>query len=209
MNLAYLGDALDHWKGSLFESLQQASVLRDFAVDAMASDWRSWHSADISLFAHLLRIQVSQVIPHEVDLSFRKEYFNEIRHRGDLFLDPDTGIATGKVKCISQYVKPSEIERLLQKPERVLAVYQHVRGQSVSGRVDTVCRSVSGAIGACHWVSYESGSVAMVFLSKSNNRTAEIAMHFAKVLGTHAARRIRTSDGPNHVVGRNSTVLNP
>jgi len=39
MNLRYLGDALDHWKGSLFESLQQANILHDFAVDAMASDW--------------------------------------------------------------------------------------------------------------------------------------------------------------------------
>jgi hypothetical protein len=34
MNLTFLGDALDHWKGSIFESLQKGGILPDFAVDA-------------------------------------------------------------------------------------------------------------------------------------------------------------------------------
>lgn len=91
MNLAFLGDALDHWKGSLFESLQRSIVLRDFAVDPMASDWSKWQPEDISLFTRLLRIDKSQLIPHNIGLTNRKRYFDEIEHPGDLFLDPDTG----------------------------------------------------------------------------------------------------------------------
>jgi len=54
LNLNFLGDALDHWKGSLFESLQEAQVLRDFAVDPMASDLGSWNSDDFLILARLL-----------------------------------------------------------------------------------------------------------------------------------------------------------
>ena len=131
MNLAFLGDALDHWKGSLFESLHKSGVLRNFAVDPMASDWAAWQPEDVSLFALLLRVDESKIVRHKVGLSNRKHYFDEIEHTGDLFLDPDTGIATGKVKRINQHVKPLEIERLLRGSERLLAVYRHVRAQSV------------------------------------------------------------------------------
>src|SRR5437667_398781 len=64
MNLRYLGDALDHWKGSLFERLQRAKLLRAFAVDAMATDAEDWQAADLALFADLLRLQPSQILSH-------------------------------------------------------------------------------------------------------------------------------------------------
>ena len=50
MNLDFLGDALDHWKGSLFQSLCAAQVLRDFTVDPMATDQESWKEADFDVF---------------------------------------------------------------------------------------------------------------------------------------------------------------
>ena len=193
MNLAFLGDALDHWKGSLFGSLQQSNLLQNFAVDAMASDWTAWQPEDVSLFAHLLKIDKSQVIQHNVGLANRKVYFEEIEHTGDLFLDPDTGVATGKVKNISQYVTPSEIAQLLRESERLVVVYQHVRAQAVSRRVNSVCQALSSAANECHWSSYESGTVAMMFLSRSRSRVTEVAEHFAGVLGRHAVGRIRTS----------------
>lgn len=163
MNLAFLGDALDHWKGSLFETLQQSNVLRNLAVDAMASDWSAWQPEDVLLYARLLGIDKSQLIKHNVPLASRKRYFDEIEHTGDLFLDPDTGIATWKVKNISRYIRPSEIGLLLGDSDRLLAIYQHVRAQAVSRRVDAVCRALNGAIDGCNWSSYESGTVAMIF----------------------------------------------
>ena len=137
VNLAFLGDALDHWKGSLFESLQQSRVLSDFAVDPMASDWSNWKPEDVLLFTRLLRIDKCQLIPHNVCLASRKHYFGEIEHKGDLFLDPDTGIATGKATI--KHVKPAAIVLLLRDSDRMLAVYQHASRGKISQRVDKVC----------------------------------------------------------------------
>jgi hypothetical protein len=64
LNRKYLGDALDHWKGSLFEHLQATGILRDFAVNPMASDLSDWQPRDFSLFAKLLRVKPNQIVQH-------------------------------------------------------------------------------------------------------------------------------------------------
>lgn len=193
MNLRFLGDALDHWKGSLFESLLKAQVLRDFAADPMASDLESWQQEDFKLYARLLRITPAQIIGHRATLEDRAKYFGEISHRGDLFLDPDIGIATrgmkGKPRC---YVKPSEIGQLLDGPfGRLLIIYQHVRAQRVASRVNDVLDTLRQEIGSFSWCSYESGTVAMLFLARVRARAAFVEEHFTAVLGRHAAGRIR------------------
>src|SRR5213080_2708458 len=127
MNLSYLGDALDHWKGSLFEFLLARHLLHDFAVDPMASDLASWRDADYDIFADLLRVPRRRIICHSLNLTSRDQYFAEIRHGGDLFLDPDTGIATGKVARPEQYVQTRDIWSLLSNgTNRLVIVYQHV-----------------------------------------------------------------------------------
>ena len=136
MNLMYLGDALDHWKGSLFESLQREKLVNGFAVDPMASDLSSWRDEDFQLLARLLRIDSRQVLHHNASLSDRQAYFDEIKHVGDLFLDPDTGVATGHVSRREQYVMPGELARLLDQADRMVLVYQHVRAIKVSPRID-------------------------------------------------------------------------
>ena len=196
MNLQFLGDALDHWKGSLFESLRKAQALRDFAADPMASDLKSWRPEDFKLFARLLRITPAQVIRHRVTLEERVKYFGELSHRGDLFLDPDTGVATrgvkGKARC---YIMASEVGQLLDgSANRLLVIYQHVRGQPVASRVDEVLDTLRHEIGGFSCCSYESGTVAMLFLARAPVRTAFVAEHFATLLGRHAARRIRRSE---------------
>ena len=191
MNLAFLGDALDHWKGSLFESLQKGGIVRDFAVDPMASDLAAWSSGDFALFSTLLRIDRSQVISHSQPLSDRKGYFLEIQHRGDLFLDPDTGIATGKPSV--QHVTPVEIAGLLESADRLLAIYQHVRAQRVAGRVDAVCAAIRSKSPEVPWCSYESGTVAMIFVARKSERIASVRSHFGELLGRHATGRIRAS----------------
>ncbi len=192
MNLAFLGDALDHWKGSLFESLHGAGVLQNFAVDAMASDAEAWRPEDGALLARLLRVEQRQVIRHTASLLSREAYFAEIDHRGDLFLDPDTGVATGPVKEPERYVKPEEVKNLLATaPDRLLVVYQHVRAQRPSDRVDAVLASLRAQAGDFAWSSYESGTVAMLFLSRKEERACAVADHFRGLLGRHADGRIR------------------
>ena len=192
LNLKFLGDALDHWKGSLFESLQAARILQGFAVDPMASDLRSWTPRDFEIFARLLRIDPAQVIRHQATLVERAKYFDEISHRGDLFLDPDTGVATGRVKNAGCYVRAAELGRLLDAfPERLLAVYQHVRGKPVADRIDDVASAVRKEAGNFSWCSYESSTVGMIFLSRTASRTGQVAEHFQSLLALHATGRIR------------------
>lgn len=192
MNLKYLGDALDHWKGSLFEYLTNKEVLREFAIDPMASDLPEWTETDYSLFARLMRTDVSRLIRHQATLRDRPRYFAEIAHNGDLFLDPDTGVATGWVRNREQYVFPREIATLLDgSPNRLLAVYQHVRAQKVSGRVDECLAKLVRDTGSFGWCSYESGTVAMLFLSQKAARASEVEAALKALLGRHAEQRIR------------------
>ncbi len=191
MNLSYLGDALDHWKGSLFEFLQARQLLHDFAVDPMASDLRSWRDADYALFADLLRVPRDRILSHSVTLTSHNRYFAEIHHKGDLFLDPDTGIATGRVAYPEQYVQPRDIWSLLSNGlNRLVVVYQHVRARKTAERIDEVVACVAGSINLT-WCSYESGTVAMLFLSLAEHRTQDIATALTEKLGRHAAKRIR------------------
>lgn len=192
MNLKFLGDALDHWKGSLLESIQTAHKLHNLAVDPMASDLPAWKPEDFEVFAHLLRIDPGQIIKHEFTLKDRREYFGEIAHEGDIFLDPDIGVATGRVRKSCCYVESNNIDQLLcAKPERLIAVYQHVRGQHVALRVESVVGVLKREIADFSWCSYESANVAMVFLTRRLERTTQIVQHFASLLGRHASGRIR------------------
>src|SRR5947207_3315876 len=131
----------------------------------MASDLGSWNSDDFLILARLLRITPAQIIQHQVGLQERSRYFGEISHRGDLFLDPDTGVATRRVKDLPRYVNPPEIGVLLDaSPDRLLAVYQHVRAQRVADRIDTVLTTLRNQIGEVSWCTYASPTVAMMFL---------------------------------------------
>ncbi len=193
MNTAFLGDALDHWKGSLFESLQNAGVLMGFGVDPMASDLREWEQEDFDLYARLLRVELHQILQHEIGITgARHEYFQSVlKHAGDLFLDPDIGVATGRVRD-PEHVMPVEIGHLLHSgTKRIVALYQHVRGRRVAHRVDEVLGAIREQIGEFGWSSYESGSVAMLFLSRDCDRAAAVSEHFRRILGSRADGRIR------------------
>lgn len=201
MNLEYLGDALDHWKGSLFEYLLSEGALRHFMVDPMATDGVPWSDADLSLYACLLRINCDQIVPHRASLLSRDRYFSEIERQGDVFLDPDIGVGVRRSPIV-KYVKPRELAALLCSASgRVVAVYQHVRGQKTGKRVDGCLAAIGKEIDSVGWCSYESATVAMLFLSDDQARTHEIALALQKLLGCHAKRRIRF--GPN----RRSLVL--
>jgi hypothetical protein len=195
VNLKYLGDALDHWKGSLLNFLRQQNAIANFAVDPMSSDLVSWNADDYQVFMRLMRITSSELIRHRVSLRNREAYFSEIAHLGDLFLDPDTGVATGKIRQRECYVFPLEVKRLLDAADhRVVAIYQHVRAQKVTHRVDQVMETLKAEIGKLGWSSYESGSVAMLFLSHDPARTTGVADCCHRLLRRHAAGRIRSAE---------------
>lgn len=203
MNVKYLGDALDHWKGSLLESLQKANVLNDLKVDPMVTD-APWTQDEMNLYARLLRVERHQFITPDVDLDNwrrREEYFKKAKeHGGDLFVDPDTGVLTGKKPSgsRSKYIQASEIERLLARENRVMAVYQHAaQGKQMAQRVDDVRDFLKNREGmkTFAWCSYESATAAILFFSR-NERIREISgclRNLFSVRNTTAYKRIRSS----------------
>ena len=192
MNLQYLGDALDHWKGSVFQTLQAEDVLRGFSVDAMVSDASAWKPTDRKLFARLLRIEESQVVHHNHDLCHERErYFGEIPSQGDLFLDPDTGVTTGRVERIEQYLRPDELFSAIEREkDRVVVVYQHVRAQKTRVRVEQVLDRLRKQKQKFFCASYESGTVALLFFSQESKRIVSVRDCFRGLLGSHANNRI-------------------
>lgn len=196
MNLEYLGDALDHWKGSLFEYLQSERVVRGLVVDPLYTDGDQWTDDDFALYACLLRIKPKQIIRHKASLADRASYFAEIRQNGDLFLDPDTGIATNGASPIAKYVKPTEVATLLQScGSRLVAIYQHVRAQKTCTRVDGCLGAIRTIVADAGWCSYESPTVAMLFLCGDGRRTREVGEALRRLLGRHVERRVRWSKG--------------
>jgi hypothetical protein len=90
-----------------------------------------------------------------------------------------------------KYVRPRDIcSILLGGSNRLVVVYQHVRARKVAARIDEVLVSVAGTA-LLPWCSYESGTVAMLFLSRAEHRTHDIASALGERLGRHAAKRIR------------------
>jgi len=189
MNLAYLGDALDHWKGSVFEFLVSKSLLRDFKVDPMATDHAAWTPAAYKVYAELLRVEEWQILQHSKELAARDSYFREIRHTGDLFMDPDIGINTGGLSPVNKHIKPREMSDLLQDGDRVLAVYQHPRAKTRE-RVKRCVEVLADQLAGVGWCSYESATVAILFFSRKRERTEAIAAAFRRRLGKPAEWRI-------------------
>ena len=193
MNSSYLGDALDHWKGALFSYLLEEKALNDLAADPMLTDPDAWMLDDYRLYARLLNLPGDKVLVHSRSLRDRGAYFGEIMHAGDIFLDPDVGIATHGVRRLEQYVEVVDVVRLLFSGlNRMVVVYQHVRGKTVTDRVDKVVSKLPDSL---FWVSYESGTVAMLFISLAPWRTDHVARSLRKLLGRHAEHRIRGTSG--------------
>jgi hypothetical protein len=192
MNRQYMGDALDYWKGSVFEYLQREQVLRNFLVDPMATDASEWNRDGSNLFARLLRIEETRLVHHTRDLcKDRKQYLSEIPAVGDLFLDPDTGIKTGYVRQLEKYLLPSEIFEVMETEEnRMIAVYQHVRAKKTRSRLEEVVTTLKEQKRPFSCSSYESGTVALLFLSQTGDRAEAVRDCFKKFLGAHSNNRI-------------------
>jgi hypothetical protein len=191
MKLEYLGDALDHWKGSLFEYLKAEGTLNELAVDPMATDRDSWKEGDLQIYARLLHVERHLIIPHRARLADREQYFAEITHNGDLFLDPDTGIATSHTSQAEKYVRRKELAALLRHPEsRVVIVYQHIRAQKTRERIKKCVDVVKQEVEPVRWCSYESPTAAMLFLCNDGARIGRVQEALNTLLGGQAEKRV-------------------
>ena len=181
MNLHVLGDALDFWKGCLLNRLTSAGLLRDLEVQPLLTDHRGWREPDRALYAELLMVGRQAIHPH-----------TEVNNASDLFLDPDIGVQTSPVPVAEQgnYVRPTEVARLANaSPDRVVAVYQHVRRRRVRDRVEAVVAALQAVDPALSVCSVESGTVAMLFVSRNAERADSIHLYFCGVFQNRAPVR--------------------
>ena len=192
MNLRYLGDALDYWKGSLFLHLQEAGILKDFSVDLMLTDPEHWYAPDFRLYGDLLQTRLDQILQHKRKLQEdREKYFAEVTHTGDLFIDPDTGIALGYARNAEKYIRVQEVHQLLrEKLPRILCVYQQIGREKTRDRVRKLITALAEFNSRSYCCSYETPTVAMLFLSQKQSRIEQMNKYFKNYLGRHADRRV-------------------
>jgi hypothetical protein len=192
MNRDFLGDAHDWMKGTIFRRLLDAKALRDFSADPMVTDEGPWSSVEYNLYATLLQVAPEQIIHHAETLrDNRRAYLEEIGHGGDLFLDPDIGVRTGRRTPLHNYIKPREvIDLAAQESGRIVAVYQHIRGQTRSDRLAVVQGAFTDPGYYLQAAVYGSASVALVFASFDASRVREVYKVFRDLLGPYAEKRV-------------------
>jgi len=199
MNLRFLGDVLDHWKGSIISRLSDAQLLHNLMVDQMATDFSQWREIDHTIYAKLLMIERESIVPHGQELSGnRKAYVQEIlKYNGDLFLDPDTGICTNS-QAGSEHLKATELHAILDcAPERIVMVYQHNgRTGNMRARVVEVMFYLQRHGAGFHAYAYESATTAMLFLCRKPERVDLIGAYFKQMLDWHGDRRISHWQSP-------------
>jgi len=192
MNRDFLGDAHDWMKGAIFRRLLEAKVIKNFAADPMSTDEEPWSPVEYELYAALLQVGPEQIIRHSCSLRGKRQaYFRELRHQGDLFLDPDIGIRTGSSGSLYKYVRPSEVVELAtQGSERLVIVYQHIRGQTRSDRLAVVQNAFSGPGNCLEAAVYGSASVALVFAALDRRRVRMAHDVLRDFLGPYAEKRV-------------------
>ena len=170
MNTKYIGDAFDHWKGSMISLLAFDSLLRNVIVEPMITDQSPWNLDEKDTYRRLLRLQETDIVIH-ADSTFigdRNKYFDEIPKDGDVFLDPDTGIATGKSS--RQHVKISEIAELCDNSDRIVMIYQHSARGDFHNRLQIISKRLLSEIPQITVMLYKCGFVALIFVSKEIKR---------------------------------------
>jgi hypothetical protein len=197
LNSKYLGDALDHWKGSLISLLVSKQLLQSVVVEPMITDSRPWSDDDFQTYKRLLGLKETNQICHK-ESTFpggsseeREDYFNKVPKNGDIFLDPDTGIFTGigRDSEPKKHIKVLELRKLLGESKRVVMVYQH------SGRsnFDQWLHAIGSKLTedrTVHCFVYECKQVAMFFISLKRNRIDEIQAVLKEYLRGTAQLRV-------------------
>ncbi|MGO9375814.1 MAG: hypothetical protein ACLQBD_27510 [Syntrophobacteraceae bacterium] len=191
MNSKFLGDALDHWKGSLISLLLTKGLIRNVVAEPMITDhFQPWSTEDIETYKRLLNLGLTCTICHggSTFSGKRADYFNEVPQDGDIFLDPDNGIATDKAS--RKHLRIAEIRKLLGQKNRVIMVYQHSGRGDFHQRLLTIKNKITDGKSSIHCTVYQCGQVAMFFISLSESRVAQIKIALREHLKGTAQRRV-------------------
>ncbi len=195
MRNEYLGDAFDHWKGSLILRLSKEKLIRELKVVPMITDDETnplWNEKDMQTYAQLLNIKREDIINESSKFENsdvkRKEYFKYVvSHKGDFFLDPDTGIEPQG--ALKKHVKFFELKILLENTERILMVYQHTSRWQKQNYKNSI-RNIKKNIKDVSLIIYKGGQVSMFFISRNKKGIQKIKTFLCELLQGTAACRI-------------------
>ncbi|MGH6628181.1 MAG: hypothetical protein ACREB3_00445 [Burkholderiales bacterium] len=193
MNLKHLGDALDHWKGSVIELIGEKRL----RVLPMLTDQDRWTSDHFNVYARLLRLKTQHILRRKVSFpgQTRSTYFSRLREY-DLFVDPDTGIASDK-KRKKEHISPAEIASLLPRSSsRLLLIYQQRFQRKEMKETLKLVLSID-SLRELHRFAYDAGAVGMVFISRSRKRINGVLSRVRSLLGPVAC-----VDGRSQLPGR-------
>jgi hypothetical protein len=197
VNIAHLGDALDHWKGSMIEMLGDS--LRDLHVVPMFTDndpAACWTEVHLELYTRLLRVSRDRIMLCHTPFqqSNRRDYFSELRlpAEADVFLDPDTGIAPDG-RGTAKHVRPQDLATVLPAgSRRIVLVYQH--SSHSRDFVEKALRQVvdSPRLSGVGAIAYDAGTVAMIFAARHQPRLIELRKTMTRLF--KGSSRVRMVD---------------
>jgi len=153
------------------------------------TDRDDWTEQHVEASARLLRLHPRDVLKKDALFSSatRDAYFHDLREY-DLFLDPDTGIADDRK---NEHIRPSEIARLLsESASKVLLIYQHASRKKNGFRERLNLLQSTEGLKGCEMFAYDSGSVAMVVISRDSTRLQQALARLKCWLGPTASARI-------------------
>ncbi len=183
MNISHLGDALDHWKGSMIRRLEQELI--DIHVVPMFTDADKWADSHIDVYSKLLNVRLENILMKNFLFydEIRKKYFSDVSLRGDfdMFLDPDTGIEPQKPqkKKKKEYVFFDDIKSLMPNTgKRMLMIYQHSQPYNMRRSILDRLKQIQAELPGFYFFAYWAGSVSMVFISRQKTRIVSAENYF-------------------------------
>ena len=187
MQRIWLGDALDFWKGTFVQVLRaSSSSSNQIHVLPMFTD-AGWTQPEIESYSGFLGVPSSALLTTaQITNAGRRAYFASVVQQiaGDVFVDPDTGVATAKPE--PAHVTAAEVHALLTDTN-VAAIYQHRPQRTAAPWLARYAQLVATA--GARVVGYESAQVGMLFATKSATREAAVRQALTVRLGAVAAAR--------------------
>jgi hypothetical protein len=179
VNIRHLGDALDHWKGSVIGDLEGA--LHRLHVVPMFTDIdvAQWTEPRLRLYADLLRIDSERILcaGQQFTNGGRTAYIAEANRTDaehDLFIDPDTGIEPPGDSDHRHLRRNDLATFLLNRSDRLALVYQHSRREDNWTAATLRWVLAHPPLTGCHATAYWAGAVSMIFISRSQARLSRV-----------------------------------
>ncbi len=218
MKRKYLGDSLDHVKRTVIAGCEEAGAA-GVHVLPMVTDDPTWPPDDPAWDSYAWLLGLDRKFLRNVGLPFafvrdrslkpkeqkarwisvREAYFAAAGgFDGDLFLDPDTGLAFGGVEAAylkgrpkpkdPAYVHRHELEKLTAGTDRLVVLYQHKHLGDPEGYLDKAKERLGekGLESFGYWLTH----ISIMFISRSAARLKPVRSYFERRLagGKHRIR---------------------